>query len=652
MPPPAFSLSELAPAQLIDPRELRRRVSWTNTPARGYNVALMTIPLPRCRPVAFALVAMALCAALFGNATARSPLEQEWSPYSGWALTSFELSGVPGGLEGELKAGLAQSGKSRLLRRPALPAFSARVLEEDIARIRLFLAREGYPAAQVTPVASFDNTRKRLGLILEIAPGPATRVATVDLQGWPQGLALPDSAAGEMPRAGRRFRDAELEASRQYLRRYLRDRGFALAEVTFEAHPTGDTTATVTAAVAPGDRYHITTVTTTGCSPDLVPVTSRLTNLKPPVLYSETRIEEVAFDLRSTQLYRQVTMSVSPEAPGELHLLATVENARMRSVEASLGTWSDNPWMVRAGWNHRNLFGGGRGLDAQAAFAPHNQSVGGGLTWFGWLSPRARTRTGAGWVREDEEAYQSREWRLDLTQSLRLRSRDVANLGVSISRVSLTLFSEVDQGLVDSQGGLFEVFGNRTWDRTDDPLYPGGGGSAKLTAIWAPPFGLTDSPYASMQGDVSLYRPLGRFAVLAGHTRVGLAVPLGGSEALLPNRRFYAGGYSSMRGYGRRQLGPRDDDGAPLGGGAVLIGGVEARIPLVWLFESAVFVDAGQVWWRPRDIRLADVAAAAGISFDVRTPLGPVRVGYAWNLGDVATGEPKALAHFGVGYPW
>lgn len=598
------------------------------------------------------LAAVVLCAALCGTAAARSPIEQEWSPYGGWALTSFRLSGVPDGLEGELKDGLALSGKSRLLRSPLLPAFSVRMLEEDIARIRLFLAREGYPAAAVTPVALRDNARRRLGLDLRIEPGPMIRIAAIDLQGWPAALAPPDPAADGMPHAGRRFRDAELEASRQYLRRFLRDRGYAQAEVTCEAHPASDTTVVVTTSIVPGDVYHITEVTATGCSPDLEPVTRRLMNLDLPLLYSETRLEEVAFDLRSTQLYRQVTLSVSPEAPGELHLLATVENARMRSVEASVGTWSDNPWMVRAGWNHRNLLGGGKGLDTQAAFAPHNQSVGGGLTWFGWLSPRARTRTGAGWVREDEDAYQSREWRLDLTQSLRLRGRDVANAGVSVSRVALTLFSEVDRSLVDTQGGLFEVFGNRTWDRTDDPLYPGDGGSAKLTATWAPPLGLTDSPYAGLQGDVSLYRRLGGFAVLAGHTRLGLAVPLGGSEALLPNRRFYAGGYGSMRGYGRRQLGPRDQDNAPLGGGAVLLGGIEARVPLIWIFQTAVFVDAGQVWWKPRDMRLADVAGAAGACFDVGTPLGPVRLGYAWNLGDVAPGEPKAMAHFGVGYPW
>jgi outer membrane protein assembly factor BamA len=599
-----------------------------------------------------ALTAMLICAAMASPATAWSPFEQEWSPYDGWQLSSFQVSGIPGGIEGDLKAGLAQTGRRRWLRSPILPSFSARTLEEDIARIRLALAREGYPAATVTPVAAVDNLGRQLGLTLEIAAGPMVSVVSTDLQGWPAALAPPDSTAHGMLQAGRRFRDVELDLSRQFLRRYLRDRGFAMAEVATAVRAASDTTVVITFSIAPGDLYLITSVSATGSSPDLEPVTRRLTNLELPLPYSETRLEEVAFDLRTTQLYRQVNLSVNPTAPQELELVVAVENARMRSLEASLGTWSDNPWMARIGWNHRNLLGGGKGVDVHAAFATHTWNVGGGLTWFGWLSPRARTRVGAEWKREDEDTYLSREWRLDVTQSLRLRNRDLANIGVSVSRLSLRPYSEVDRLIIDRESGLFEVWSNRHWDWTDDPLYPSHGGSAKLTATWSPPIGVNDSPYISLQGDLSLYRSLGRLGVLAGHTRVGLAEPLGGTEALLPNRRFYAGGYSNMRGYGRRQLGPRDDEGVPRGGAAVLLGGVEARIPLVWLFEAAVFVDAGQVWWRPRDIRLADVETAAGVGLDVRTPLGPVRVGYAWNLGEVAPGQSTAMAHIGVGYPW
>ncbi|MBK7187449.1 MAG: hypothetical protein IPH86_01800 [bacterium] len=57
------------------------------------------------------------------------------------------------------------------------------------------------------------------------------------------------------------------------------------------------------------------------------------------------------------------------------------------------------PRMARIGWNHCNLLGGGKGRRAPRSQPTRN--VGGGLTWFGWLSPR--TRVGAEWKREDED---------------------------------------------------------------------------------------------------------------------------------------------------------------------------------------------------------------------------------------------------------
>jgi len=223
---------------------------------------------------------------------------------------------------------------------------------------------------------------------------------------------------------------------------------------------------------------------------------------------------------------------------------------------------------------------------------------------------------------------------------------------VSLARVSLTPRSDQDALSVDQTSSLLEIWADQKWDWTDAPLFPGRGGFAKLSATMAPPVGLSDAPYASLQGDLSLFRDLGGGVVLAGRGRAGWARALGDAISVLPNRRFYAGGTSTMRGYGRRQLGPRDADGVVRGGDAVLLAGAELRVPLVWRFGLAAFLDAGQVWWRPSDLRLADVRTAVGMSLDVRTPLGPVRFGYAWNLEAVPDGEPDDLAHFGVGYPW
>ena len=592
------------------------------------------------------------CALGAGPVEAKTPLEQEWSRFGGWSLAWFRLEGVPDELSGDLRSGLALAGKKRLFRGRARPDFGIRLLQEDMARVRLFLAREGYPAAVVVPQAFPEAGAGRLGVVLRIEPGPVVRVVASERRGWPTGLAPPDSTAGAFLRPGERFRDARLAASREDLRRILTDAGYAHAEVEVTVRPIDATSVVVVHAVSPGERFDITGVTVRGCSPDLEDLTRRLMDITPPTRYSRTRLEEAAFDLRSTQLYRQVALEVSPEGPGQLHLSAQVENARMRSVESSVGTWSDNPWMVRAGWSHRNLLGGGKGLDAHAAVAVHNQNAGGGVNWFGWLSPRARTRAGAEWVREDEDAYLSQEWRLDLTQSLRPGRRDLAHVGLSIARVSLTSYSDEDVFSDDLDGDLLEIWADRKWDWTDDPLYPRRGGFGKLVATWSPPIGLSESPYVSVQGDLSLYRRVGDVAVLAGRVRAGWAAPLGDTETVIASRRFYAGGYGTMRGYGRRKLGPRDADGVAVGGDAVLLAGLETRVPMVWILEAVAFMDVGQVWWKPGDARLSDLATAVGVGLDVRSPLGPVRLGVAWNLGAVAAGEPRTLAHFGVGYPW
>lgn len=604
--------------------------------------------------IAAPILLLALLALLLavGPTRARTPLEQEWSRYNGWQVASFHLEGAPQELTDQLTTGLALHGRPRLLRSRLLPEFHTRLLLEDLARARLFLARAGFPAAVITPVASPREDQRKIGVTFRVDPRPPVQVAGVELIGWPDGVTAPDSTTRGVFQPGERFRDAKLESSRQFLQRHLRDRGCALVEIQATVRPVSPAEVAVVYTLAHAEIYTISEVAVTGGSADLHGVTRRLLDLEPPQIFNQTRLDEAAFDLRSTQLFRQVAFTTQATGSDRLRVTASVEDARMRTLEASLGTWSDNPWAVRGGWRHRNLLGGGKGLDATAALATHTQNVGAGLTWFGWLSPRARTRLGAQWLREDEDAYLSQEKRLDLTQNLRPRRRDLANLGVSISRVDLTTYTLIDRSTADHLGTLLEIWADRKWDWTDDPLYPRGGGFTKLSVTWAPPLNLSDSPYLSLQGDASLYRAVGTSLVLAVRGRAGWAQSLGDAPAVIPNRRFYAGGYSSMRGYARRQLGPRGFDGVATGGDLVLLAGLEARVKVIWILGLAFFLDAGQVWWQPTDLRLDQVQAAPGVSLDVRTPLGPLRLGYAWNLGEVPEGEPSGLAHFGVGYPW
>lgn len=90
---------------------------------------------------------------------------------------------------------------------------------------------------------------------------------------------------------------------------------------------------------------------------------------------------------------------------------------------------------------------------------------------------------------------------------------------------------------------------------------------------------------------------------LAAHFAVGVGYPYGNSKVLPFEKRYYAGGANSVRGWSTRDLGPgtyrNDSLGYDFGGkvGDIKLDmSVEFRRKLSDLFELATFVDAGNVW--------------------------------------------------------
>lgn len=89
---------------------------------------------------------------------------------------------------------------------------------------------------------------------------------------------------------------------------------------------------------------------------------------------------------------------------------------------------------------------------------------------------------------------------------------------------------------------------------------------------------------------------------LVYHVGVGLAYPYGNADVVPFEKRFYAGGANSVRGWSIRSLGPgiykstggRTDFNQS--GDIKLDLNFEYRFKLFWILEGAAFVDAGNVW--------------------------------------------------------
>ncbi|MCM1349448.1 MAG: BamA/TamA family outer membrane protein [Firmicutes bacterium] len=116
-------------------------------------------------------------------------------------------------------------------------------------------------------------------------------------------------------------------------------------------------------------------------------------------------------------------------------------------------------------------------------------------------------------------------------------------------------------------------------------------------------FGIQYAQYAKAEFDYSEARHFNTRHSLAFHAGAGVGVPYGNSRVMPFEKRFYAGGANSVRGWNVRTLGPGGFDSRNTVtdfinqcGDIRLDLSLEYRAKLFWVFEGAAFIDAGNIW--------------------------------------------------------
>ena len=137
-------------------------------------------------------------------------------------------------------------------------------------------------------------------------------------------------------------------------------------------------------------------------------------------------------------------------------------------------------------------------------------------------------------------------------------------------------------------------------------------------------------------------------SVIAARLLVGLAQGAG-EDSLPPDQRFYGGGSASIRGYAYQAVGPNfPDTSYPIGGTALLAGGIEYRQRFGQNFGAAFFVDAGQV---SNTLTLVPSNIFVGVGAGVRfyTPIGPIRLDVAFPTKPTAVDNQSFQVYIGLG---
>jgi outer membrane protein assembly complex protein YaeT len=576
-----------------------------------------------------------------------SGAEEEWEPaaFKGWTVRSVVIEGLDKELARELRRGLALAISTGFLRKQSA-IFYPQVLDDDMERSLLFLARRGHPYALITNRFEPAERTEEVTVIFEVTPGPAVLITSVSVVGLPPST---ENDADEKlgVREGSVFEDDDLKDTVAALDAMLKNKGYARAVIKSDVQWRDSTRVSVHLDVQPGTLFYFGDVVITGADADMIALVRKNVSARRGKIYSPDAIRDSERNLRVLGLFRKVHLELEESAADTVDVAVDIIMREPRTLSAGVRYWTDERLDVGARWEHRNLFKAGRGGAVLVSASAILQRLEFSSWWPAILWARSRGSGTIGVRRENEESYEEEAIGLELALRHHHSLQTVTRFGIGVSNVNVTKKTAV--AVVPTEEGLLTSL-NLSWEqrRTDDFITPSQGTYARIFTEWAPAGRVSDNSFVKLETTGSTYLPL-RATVLALRLTLGVAEPIGESNSILFSKRFYSGGSNSMRGFHRRRLGPKDLANAPVGGNAKAEGSVELRFPIFWRFRGSLFVDTGQVWSEVGDAGFNEIEVAVGPGLWLQTIIGPLRTDLGYRITDFDPTEPRWVFHFSVG---
>ncbi|MCW2318722.1 translocation and assembly module TamA [Rhodoblastus acidophilus] len=546
--------------------------------------------------------------------------------------------------------------------------YDARV-EAEVEGRRIDLGGAGVETAAAAANRAMGLQVARV--IFAVTPGPRYVIGEVHLLDARTGAPLDDPAlrAGLKLDSGDPARASAVRALQTRVVDLLRDDGRALAKVEkAEAIVRHDSQRVdIEVRVVPGPKAGFGAVTVKhdgGIDPAVIRSFIYVERGDP---FSPERIKAMRRSIGQIEAIgtTRVLESERLDANGDLPMTVETNERKAHAVGlAAQYSTVDGP-SVRGDWTFRNLFGDGERLRLTGIVGV-TPDTGGDKSVKSVLDPqRLVGRFNAAFIkpalngsrfdyladftlaREVTKSY-SAEYG-DTTQALRYRFNEALSVqgGIEVERGrSSDPFGKTDYLLVG-------VIGAVHYDTTDSLLDPRIGVRVLATGGAYPTFLGSSLNFYQGKAQVSSYYALDddKDYVLAGRVALGAS---GGARVLdVPdNRRFFAGGGGSVRGFAYRSLSPMaavpGQGDVAMGGASLFEASVEGRIKITDDIGLVPFVDAGAAFADSLPDFQSDMRFAGGLGLRYYTGFGPIRL-------DVATpinrrkGDPAFAVYLGIG---
>lgn len=488
---------------------------------------------------------------------------------------------------------------------------------------------------------------------LKVDPGPATQVRRVDLSLTP--ATGPADAAQRTELRQRIERSWRLPAGRPFTQEnWDGAKNQALRELVSLHYPRGrisSSTANIDAQaqaadlsliLEPGPLFRLGELQISGVQrydPVLVP---RLARLKPGQDYDQNQLVQAQQRLVGSGYFSSAYISLDTDSaePQAAPVQVQVREAPLNKLVLGLGYGTDSG--PRASIEHINNRMPGLGWRASSQLrldrrSPLIQTVWTSLPDEGnwrWVASARAQRLQDGGLSTDTQS-----WRFGRKQ---IGERIDRSLELQYERSQVSGQGELGSSNAATGEGsalsLHHIWTGRFFDSLPFPergfafSADIGGGSTLSGAA---------QPYLRALGRLTGVLPLNSEAPRSQRSHLAARLELGSVQAkaaaqVPTTELFRAGGDTSVRGYGLREIGVRLPNGTTAPGRQLLAASIEWQRPLTSAalagnWEGTLFVDAGQVSERSSELG-RDLSVGVGAGARWKSPIGPLQIDLAYGL--------------------
>jgi outer membrane protein assembly complex protein YaeT len=605
----------------------------------------------------------------------------------GIKVTSFRFNGTKAVTPKQLQSVLATSASSKI---PwgVKHYFSRDQFEADLKRIVAFYRDRGYPDARVT---SFDvkmnDEQTSVGISINISEGEPIRVERIDFSGFEP---LPEQhrtalESGLPLKAGQPLDRALLQASREAALDELKDHGYPYASVKIaETTGTSERQRVVSLTADTGPLANFGPVQINGNVSVGNRIVGRQLTYRPGQIFRQSALQESQRRLYSAELFdfANVEPLQQDQKPTDVPTRVTVTEGKHQKVNFGVGYGTEEKARVQVDWRHVNFLGGARTAGVLARYSALDKGVRLNFKepyFFG--ARNDLTLTGQSW-HTDEPAFtlDTNGGRVTVTRQFRrgggpvLRSRRTTTLSLTYAN-EYEIYTISNEALEDPTFrdelialGLDPRFGTGRGTRsaisfdggrntTNNLLDAKQGYVAAIHLEQAGKWLAGTWDYFEATGELRVFKSLSDRVVVAAQGRIGSINAFGSPELNVPFfKRYFLGGATNLRGWGRFEVSPLSGAGLPIGGFSFLNFSTELRTNLWGNLGGVLFLDGGNVLGDALSIDLRGLRYDVGPGLRYQTPIGPIRADLGFQLNPIpglqVNGEPEKRHfrfHFSIG---